>query len=60
MVIPVEESLIYVRPLYLRASGGRIPELRRVVVAHGNSIVMEATLDAALRRLFDGNVAPVT
>lgn len=60
MVIPVEESLIYVRPLYLRASGGRIPELRRVVVAHGNRIVMEATLDAALRRLFDDSVAPVT
>jgi uncharacterized membrane protein (UPF0182 family) len=33
MVIPIGESLIYVRPLYLRASGGRIPELRRVVVA---------------------------
>ncbi|HXE79385.1 MAG TPA: UPF0182 family protein, partial [Vicinamibacterales bacterium] len=34
MVIPIEESLIYVRPLYLRASGGRIPELTRVIVAY--------------------------
>ena len=34
MVIPIEESLIYVRPLYLRGEGGRIPELRRVIVAH--------------------------
>jgi uncharacterized membrane protein (UPF0182 family) len=52
MVIPIEESLIYVRPLYLRASGGRIPELTRVVVAYENRIVMEETLEAGLARLF--------
>ncbi|MFP5379652.1 MAG: UPF0182 family protein, partial [Vicinamibacteria bacterium] len=56
MVIPLEESLIYVRPLYLRAQAGRIPELRRVIVAYQNQIVMEPTLDAALTRLFgDGD-----
>jgi uncharacterized membrane protein (UPF0182 family) len=54
MVIPIEESLIYVRPLYLRASGGRIPELTRVIAAYQNEIVMEETLDAALVRLFGG------
>ena len=54
MVIPIEESLIYVRPLYLAASGGRIPELSRVIVAYQNQIVMEQTLDAALARLFGG------
>jgi len=58
MVIPIEESLIYVRPLYLRGAGGRIPELRRVVVAYQNQIVMEETLDAALARLFGGAVPP--
>jgi uncharacterized membrane protein (UPF0182 family) len=52
MVIPIEESLIYVRPLYLRASGGRIPELTRVIVAYQNQIVMEDTLEAGLARLF--------
>jgi len=52
MVIPIEESLIYVRPLYLRGSGGRIPELTRVIVAYQNQIVMEETLDEALMRLF--------
>jgi uncharacterized membrane protein (UPF0182 family) len=52
MVIPIEESLIYVRPLYLRAQAGRIPELTRVIVAHQNRIVMEPTLDLALARLF--------
>ena len=55
MVIPIEESLVYVRPLYLRGQGGRIPELRRVVVAYQNQIVMEPTLDAALARLFGGS-----
>jgi uncharacterized membrane protein (UPF0182 family) len=52
LVIPIEESLLYIRPLYLRADGGRIPELKRVVVAYQNKIVMEGTLDAALERLF--------
>ncbi len=54
MVIPIEESLIYIRPLYLRASGGRIPELTRVIVAYQNEIVMEETLEAGIARLFGG------
>jgi uncharacterized membrane protein (UPF0182 family) len=58
MVIPIEESLIYVRPLYLRAQNGRIPELTRVIVAYQNRIVMEPTLDQAIARLFgDGDRA---
>jgi uncharacterized membrane protein (UPF0182 family) len=57
MVIPIEESLIYVRPLYLRASGGRIPELTRVIVAYQNQIVMEETLEAGLARLFGAGAA---
>ena len=48
LVIPIEESLLYIRPLYLRAAGGRIPELKRVIVAYQNQIVMEETLDEAL------------
>src|SRR5688572_25436558 len=52
MVIPVEESLIYVRPLYLKAKGGRIPELTRVIVAYQNQVVMEDTLEEGLARIF--------
>ena len=61
LVIPIEESLLYVQPLYLRAEGGRIPELKRVVVAYLNRVVMEETLEAGLARLFGGAVeaAPV-
>src|SRR5258706_2810494 len=58
MVIPIEESLIYVRPLYLRGAGGRIPELTRVVVVYQDQIVMEQTLESALARLFSGAQAP--
>ena len=54
LVIPIEESLIYIRPLYLKAAGGQIPELKRVIVAYQNNIVMDETLDAALARIFPG------
>jgi uncharacterized membrane protein (UPF0182 family) len=54
LVIPIEESLLYVQPLYLQAEGGRIPELKRVVVAYENQVVMGETLDAALAQLFGG------
>jgi len=57
LVIPIEESLIYVQPIYLRAEGGGIPELKRVVVAYQNQVVMEETLDAGLARLFSGAAA---
>jgi uncharacterized protein len=54
LVIPIEESLLYVQPLYLQAAGGRIPELKRVVVAYENQVVMGETLDAALAGIFGG------
>ncbi|HJO39624.1 MAG: UPF0182 family protein [Vicinamibacterales bacterium] len=52
LVVPIEESLLYIRPLYLRAADGQIPELKRVIVAYQNQIVMEETLALALDRLF--------
>jgi uncharacterized membrane protein (UPF0182 family) len=54
LVIPIEESLIFVQAIYLRAEGGRIPELKRVVVAYQNQVVMEETLEQGLARLFGG------
>jgi uncharacterized membrane protein (UPF0182 family) len=56
LVVPIEESLIYVRPLYLRSEGGRIPELKRVIVAHENQIVMEPSLREAIDALFPAGV----
>ncbi len=57
LVIPIEESLLYVRPLYLGSSTKRIPELKRVIVAYGNSIVMAETLTKALIEIFGSSIA---
>jgi len=57
LVIPIEESLIYVRPLYLKAEAGKIPELKRVIVAYENKIAMEETLEAGLAKLFGSSVS---
>src|SRR5439155_14941292 len=60
LVIPIEESLIYVQPIYLRAEGGNIPELKRVVVAHENRVVMGETLEEGLDALFGAGAAART
>jgi uncharacterized membrane protein (UPF0182 family) len=54
LVIPIEESLMYVQPIFTRAEGGTIPELKRVVVAHGNRVVMRETLESGLAEMFGG------
>ena len=55
MVLPIEDSLLYVEPLYLRAENSQIPELKQVIVAYGNQVEMADTLDAALERIFGGS-----
>ncbi len=52
LAIPIEESLLYVQPLYLAAERGRLPELKRVITAYGNRIAMDETLEASLQQLF--------
>ncbi len=59
LVIPVEQSLLYVQPLYLEASGGGLPELKRVIVAYGNTIAMEENFESALSQIFSGKRAPL-
>jgi uncharacterized membrane protein (UPF0182 family) len=56
LVIPIKESLLYVRPLYLRSPEGRIPELKRVIVAYQSKIVMEETMNKALGKIFGPKV----
>ncbi|MEE8394705.1 MAG: UPF0182 family protein, partial [bacterium] len=58
LVIPIESSLIYVQPIYLRAEEGRIPELKRVVVGYQNSIAMGTDLEDALARIFGTDSGP--
>ena len=52
LVVPIENSILYVSPLYLRAQSGQLPELKRVIAAYGDRVVMEETLPAALAALF--------
>ncbi|ESA34973.1 upf0182 protein [Leptolyngbya sp. Heron Island J] len=57
LVLPIEESLLYVKPVYLQArsqdsNSNAIPELKRVIVAYKDSIVMEQTLEDSLTKLF--------
>ncbi|MEO0539942.1 MAG: UPF0182 family protein [Cyanobacteria bacterium P01_A01_bin.105] len=60
LVIPVNQSLLYVEPIYLQAKGagegggrnGGIPELKRVIVSYDDAIVMETTLEDALNQIF--------
>jgi len=52
LVIPVEKSIIYVEPLYLRAETGEIPELKRVIVSNGSDVVIGNNLEDALEKLF--------
>ncbi len=53
-VIPIEDSLLYVEPVYLEASASAIPEVKRVIVAYGDKIAYENTLGEALASLFGG------
>ena len=57
LVIPINTALLYVQPLYLRAAGGDIPELKRVVVAYQGEVAMGSTFDDALTQLFGGSGA---
>ena len=52
LVVPIENSILYVSPLYLRAEQGQLPELKRVIAAYGDHVVMKETLAEALSTLF--------
>ena len=54
LIVPIKNSLLYVEPLYLRASGeNSIPEMKNVIVGYGDKLVLENTIDTALSKLFD-------
>lgn len=65
LVVPVEESVMYVQPIYISAKANSadqgvdataIPEFKFVVVAFEDEIVMRESLDLALRDVFGGDV----
>src|SRR4029078_9550366 len=52
LVIPIENAILYLSPLYLRAEHGHLPELKRVIAAYGEHVVMKEPLAEALSALF--------
>ena len=54
LILPVDGTLLYVKPLYLQASNARMPQLKKVVVAMGNQLVYEDTYEQALASLSGG------
>lgn len=52
LAIPIEESLLFIEPLYLKAESSAMPELKQVIVAFNDKIVMEKDLASAIEKLF--------
>ncbi|MGF1587993.1 MAG: UPF0182 family protein [Pleurocapsa sp.] len=52
LIIPIEQSLLYIEPLYIEAAANSLPTLARVIVVYGNRIVMSETLDAGIQAIF--------
>ncbi|KJS81034.1 MAG: hypothetical protein JM58_18025 [Peptococcaceae bacterium BICA1-8] len=53
LVIPIKDSLIYIEPLYIQSENANsLPEVKRIIVAYQENIVMEETLEEALYQIF--------
>src|SRR5258708_28253494 len=59
LVIPLEDAVLYLQPLYIQAQSNPLPELKRVIVASTDSVVMSDRLDAALNALGQGRSGEV-
>jgi uncharacterized membrane protein (UPF0182 family) len=55
LVIPIEQSLLYIRPLYVEATGTPLPQLKKVIVVFGDKVVMKDSLREAVSTLFPGS-----
>ena len=51
LVFPIGNSLLYVEPVYLKASKGGLPTLTKVVVSDGKKIAMEDNLEEAIQKI---------
>ncbi|HIC68262.1 MAG TPA: UPF0182 family protein, partial [Candidatus Latescibacteria bacterium] len=56
LVIPIGEALLYAEPIYIQAESLAFPELKRVILATNDDVVMEASLDEAVRAILGGRV----
>ena len=57
IIIPIEESFLYIEPVYLKASAsGALPQLKRIIVAYQDQVAMEDSLEDALNAIFGGKL----
>ena len=62
LIIPIKNSLLYVAPMYLRATGEKsIPEMKKVIVSYGDKIILDDNIELALKQIFkDTNKSDIT
>jgi uncharacterized membrane protein (UPF0182 family) len=58
LVIPIDDTLLYVEPLYLRAEKRELPELKRMIASAGDRVVMSQSIEPLLAALFSGAPPP--
>jgi uncharacterized membrane protein (UPF0182 family) len=51
LVLPVEDTFLYVEPIYIQASEARMPQLKKVVLAMGDQLIYRDTYAQALEDL---------
>ena len=52
LLVPIGQSNLYVEPVFLQAEGVGLPELKRVIVAAGDQIVMRTTLEESIAAIY--------
>lgn len=52
LIIPIEDSILYVEPIYLQAETSEIPEMKRVVLSYNDRLVMAESLELAFEQIF--------
>ncbi|MCA9669985.1 MAG: hypothetical protein KC503_30525, partial [Myxococcales bacterium] len=57
LVIPIEDSILYVEPIYLEATQAQLPELKKVIVSFANRLEMRNDLTTALKAVFGVSTA---
>jgi uncharacterized membrane protein (UPF0182 family) len=51
LALPIEDTFLYVEPIYIQASKARMPQLKKVVLAMGNTLIYRDTYEQALAEL---------
>lgn len=52
LIIPIDNALLYVEPIYLQATASKLPQLKQVVVSYGSKVVMNESLESGIREIF--------